>query len=70
LAHADASPLSAATYVETTVVIDARRHSPQLNFGDCLSNALPRDEILPLLTTGDDFRQLDVDAAAMLVLIA
>lgn len=39
------------------------RHPASLNFGDCISYALSKTEMLPLLFKGEDFRQTDVKAA-------
>jgi ribonuclease VapC len=39
------------------------RHPAGLNFGDCMSYALARTEVMPLLFKGDDFRLTDVEAA-------
>jgi ribonuclease VapC len=38
------------------------RHAAALNFGDCFAYGLASDRNLPILCTGDDFRQTDVDA--------
>jgi ribonuclease VapC len=40
------------------------RHPAGLNFGDCLSYATARIAGQPLLFTGDDFAQTDLEAAA------
>ena len=39
------------------------RHRAGLNFGDCMSYALAKTELMPLLFKGDDFRLTDVEAA-------
>lgn len=39
------------------------RHKAGLNFGDCFSYALARQQDLPLLFIGDDFAQTDIAAA-------
>ena len=39
------------------------RHPAGLNFGDCMSYALAKTEVMPLLFKGDDFRRTDVEAA-------
>jgi ribonuclease VapC len=39
------------------------RHSPALNFGDCLTYATARVAGLPLLFSGDDFAQTDLTPA-------
>lgn len=38
-------------------------HPAQLNFGDCISYAMSKTELMPLLFKGDDFRLTDVDCA-------
>jgi ribonuclease VapC len=38
------------------------RHPAGLNFGDCMSYALAKTEMMPLLFKGDDFRLTDVEA--------
>ncbi len=38
-------------------------HPAQLNFGDCISYAASKVEMMPLLFKGDDFRKTDVDCA-------
>jgi ribonuclease VapC len=40
-----------------------RGHPAQLNFGDCISYAVSKVEMMPLLFTGDDFRKTDVECA-------
>ena len=39
------------------------RHPARLNFGDCISYAIAKTELMPLLFKGDDFRLTDVEAA-------
>lgn len=39
------------------------RHRAALNFGDCLTYAIAALSALPLLCTGDDFRQTDLRMA-------
>jgi ribonuclease VapC len=39
------------------------RHSASLNFGDCMTYAVARLSGEPLLFTGDDFGQTDVEPA-------
>ncbi|MGQ0484057.1 MAG: type II toxin-antitoxin system VapC family toxin [Hyphomicrobiales bacterium] len=39
------------------------RHPAGLNFGDCISYALAKTELMPLLFKGDDFRLTDIEAA-------
>lgn len=39
------------------------RHPAGLNFGDCMSYALAKTEVMPLLFKGDDFRLTDIEAA-------
>lgn len=38
-------------------------HKAQLNFGDCMSYAMSKIELMPLLFKGNDFRLTDVDCA-------
>ncbi len=40
-----------------------RGHPAQLNFGDCISYAMSKTELMPLLFKGNDFRLTDVDCA-------
>lgn len=40
------------------------RHPAGLNLGDCFSYALAKVSAAPLLYTGDDFRQTDIQSAA------
>ncbi len=40
-----------------------RGHPAQLNFGDCISYAVSKLEMMPLLFKGEDFRLTDVEAA-------
>jgi ribonuclease VapC len=40
-----------------------RGHKAQLNFGDCISYATSKVEMMPLLFKGDDFRHTDVECA-------
>lgn len=39
------------------------RHRAALNFADCMSYALAKTEVMPLLFKGDDFRLTDVEPA-------
>jgi len=39
------------------------RHRAGLNFGDCMSYALAKAEVMPLLFKGDDFRLTDIEPA-------
>ncbi|MGH6907202.1 MAG: type II toxin-antitoxin system VapC family toxin, partial [Aestuariivirga sp.] len=39
------------------------RHPAGLNFGDCMSYALAKTEVMPLLFKGEDFRLTDIEAA-------
>jgi ribonuclease VapC len=39
------------------------RHAASLNFGDCMSYALAKTEMMPLLFKGEDFRLTDIEAA-------
>ena len=38
------------------------RHPAGLNFGDCMSYALAKTEMMPLLFKGDNFRLTDIEA--------
>lgn len=38
------------------------RHPAGLNFGDCISYALAKTEVMPLLFKGNDFRLTDIEA--------
>jgi ribonuclease VapC len=40
-----------------------RKHPAQLNYGDCISYAVSKFEVMPLLFKGDDFRKTDVECA-------
>lgn len=40
-----------------------RGHPAQLNFGDCISYAMSKTELMPLLFKGEDFRKTDVECA-------
>jgi ribonuclease VapC len=40
-----------------------RNHKAQLNFGDCISYAASKVEVMPLLFKGQDFRLTDVECA-------
>jgi ribonuclease VapC len=40
-----------------------RKHPAQLNYGDCISYAVSKCEVMPLLFKGDDFRKTDVECA-------
>jgi ribonuclease VapC len=39
------------------------RHPARLNYGDCMTYAIARSADRPLLYTGDDFAQTDIQAA-------
>ena len=39
------------------------RHPAGLNFGDCMSYALAKTEVMPLLSKGNDFRLTDIEVA-------
>ncbi|HUR43184.1 MAG TPA: type II toxin-antitoxin system VapC family toxin [Aestuariivirga sp.] len=39
------------------------RHPAGLNFGDCISYAMAKTEVMPLLFKGNDFRLTDIEAA-------
>ncbi len=45
------------------VIYGKGRHPAKLNFGDCMSYAMAKTEIMPLLFKGGDFRLTDIDAA-------
>ena len=49
--------------VESFIRFGKGRHPAGLNFGDCISYALAKTEIMPLLFKGDDFRLTDVETA-------
>jgi ribonuclease VapC len=62
---ADARRLSAATFVEASIVVEARRGpegTRDLEYGDCFAYALAITLHEPLLFTGGDFRHTDVAA--------
>jgi ribonuclease VapC len=40
-----------------------RGHPAQLNFGDCISYATSKSELMPLLFKGNDFRLTDIECA-------
>jgi ribonuclease VapC len=47
--------------VEAYLRFGKGRHKAQLNFGDCLTYAVARLAAEPLLFTGNDFAQTDLD---------
>jgi ribonuclease VapC len=49
--------------VEAYLRFGKGRHKAQLNFGDCLTYAVARLAGEPLLFTGDDFTETDLDLA-------
>ncbi len=49
--------------VQAFVKYGKGRHAAGLNFGDCMSYALAKMEVMPLLFKGDDFRLTDIEAA-------
>lgn len=57
------SPDAARAAVEAFIRYGKGRHPAGLNFGDCISYAMARTEIMPLLFKGNDFRLTDIEAA-------
>jgi ribonuclease VapC len=55
--HADESRMAFLKYGK------GQGHPAQLNFGDCISYAASKVEMMPLLFKGEDFRKTDVDCA-------
>lgn len=41
------------------------RHPARLNFGDCMVYALAKTRRLPVLCTGDDFAQTDIEVVSL-----
>lgn len=58
--NAAAAKLASAAFVKYG---KGRGHPAQLNFGDCISYAVSKIEMMPLLFKGDDFRKTDVECA-------
>lgn len=58
------TPAAARVAVEAFVQYGKGRHRAGLNFGDCISYALAKTELMPLLCKGDDFRFTDIELAA------
>jgi ribonuclease VapC len=55
------TPQAAAIAVEAFLKYGkGRGHKAQLNFGDCVSYAMSKLEVMPLLFKGEDFRHTDV----------
>jgi ribonuclease VapC len=57
---AEAADIAVQAYIKYG---KGRGHPAQLNFGDCISYAMSKIELMPLLFKGDDFRHTDVEAA-------
>ena len=53
---------AARVAVEAFLKYGKGRHPAGLNFGDCISYALAKTELMPLLFKGNDFRLTDVEA--------
>jgi ribonuclease VapC len=51
------------TATEAFIGYGKGRHPARLNYGDCMTYATARRSGLPLLYTGDDFAQTDIQAA-------
>jgi ribonuclease VapC len=56
----DASRIAATAFLTYG---KGRGHPARLNFGDCISYAMSKTELMPLLFKGNDFRLTDVDCA-------
>ena len=54
---------AARVAVEAFLRYGKGRHKAGLNFGDCISYAVAKTEMMPLLFKGDDFRLTDIEAA-------
>lgn len=57
--NGDAAQVAAEAFIK----YGRGRHPAGLNFGDCISYALAKTEVMPLLFKGDDFRLTDIEAA-------
>lgn len=57
------TPAAALIAVDAFAKFGKGRHPAGLNFGDCISYAVAKTELMPLLFKGDDFRLTDVEAA-------
>ena len=57
------TPQAASLAVTAFLNYGKGRHPAGLNFGDCLTYALAKTELMPLLFKGDDFRLTDVEPA-------
>ena len=55
---------AAKTAVAAFLKYGKGHHRAGLNFGDCISYALSKTELMPLLFKGNDFRLTDVQAAS------
>ena len=51
------------TATEAFIGYGKGRHPARLNYGDCMTYATARRSGRPLLYTGDDFAQTDIQAA-------
>ena len=57
------SPAAARVAVEAFIRYGKGRHPAGLNFGDCISYAVAKTEVMPLLFKGSDFNLTDVEVA-------
>jgi ribonuclease VapC len=57
------TPAAAKVAAEAFLKFGKGRHPAKLNFGDCISYAMAKTEVMPLLFKGDDFRLTDVEVA-------
>lgn len=57
------TPQAAEVAVQAFLRYGKGRHPAGLNFGDCISYAAAKTELMPLLFKGDDFRLTDIEAA-------
>ena len=57
------TPQAASLAVSAFLNFGKGRHPANLNFGDCISYAMTKTELMPLLFKGDDFRLTDVESA-------
>jgi ribonuclease VapC len=58
------TPAAARVAAAAFVRYGKGRHPAGLNFGDCISYALAKTELMPLLFKGDDFRLTDIELVA------
>ena len=63
IAESDSCSISAATFVEVAIVVEAQTKDAGLNFGDCFSYALAKTTGEPLLFKGEDFKKTDIACA-------